>query len=567
MRGLLFLTLNVICSLPSARAYAPRVGSPRQRARCSATVEKPRVGSEAGFEFDLDLAQTDGQTPEEIVRAARDALKGEFEAIDARTQRNMRKVLQAFKKRRVGAGEVNGGVDGYAHGDLGREAIDGVYADILGAEAAMVRSQIFSGTHAISCALFSCLRPGDTMLAISGAPYDTLEEVIGLRPPSPPEEYEFGVSQSPKSSDALDDGLDLSGLPLDGSLREWGIEYQEVPLLEDATFDLDAIDAALEKHPSTRLIHVQRSCGYAWRSALPIQEIKRVCDHVAVINRGRREERKKALGGGSPEGGPGGGSGSPKTPPAKEEQEEAALPRELVVFVDNCYGEFVEDLEPCHVGTHLVAGSLIKNPGGTLARTGGYVAGRKELVAAAARRLSAPGVGGGATLGQNRWILQGLFQAPGTVAESVKGAMLVAQVLGGSLGMPCSPPPVPLGGQAATAGESGRPRSDIVQKVRMGSRETMVRFCEAVQRNSPVGAFIRPTPGQSSGYGGEVVFADGSFVDGSTAELSADGPLRPPFTAYAQGGTNHAHWAIILEDMLEGLTAQEKGNDPIQPCA
>lgn len=336
--------------------------------------------------------------------------------------------------------------------------MDGVYAEVLGAEAALVRSQIFSGTHAIACALFAVLRPGDTMLAVSGAPYDTLEEVIGLRPPTEEEEESRSGSDDAAAAfgggslhppEAGHPGTTMTArfgalLPLDGSLREWGVHYRELPLLMDGgsvdsggsvgsvggiadpphqhLFDLKALDAALASDHTIKLLHVQRSCGYRWRPSISVHEIGRLCDHVKSINEEREKARaataaasvspaadRDAIGAAARSESSRGLGGTLPPPPLPP-----PLPP-LVVFVDNCYGELVEDLEPCHVGADLVAGSLIKNPGGTLARTGGYVAGRKELVAAAARRLSAPGVGGGATLGQSKTILQGLFMAPATV--------------------------------------------------------------------------------------------------------------------------------------------------------
>ena len=321
---------------------------------------------------------------------------------------------------------------------------------------------------------------------------DTLEEVIGLR-------------QS-------DDGSS-------GTLRDWGVAYQQVDLTPEGLFDIAAINAAISNDDTIAVLHVQRSCGYQWRPSLPIAEIGRLCDNVRALNKVRDASNQ------------------------------------LVVFVDNCYGEFVEDLEPCAVGAHLVAGSLIKNPGGTLARTGGYVAGKTSLVREAANRLSAPGVKGGATLGQNKAILQGLFNAPATVGESLKGAMLLAEVLGGTFGLPCNPPSPLSTSRLATntgADSSNNVRTDIIQAVKLGSESRLVRFCEAVQSHCPVDAHVRPTPGYTPGYGAtEVIFADGSFVDGATAELSADGPLREPFILYAQGGTHVMHWALVLEAVLE----------------
>ena len=406
-----------------------------------------------------------GPTPLSLVNSARSALRPTFDAVDESTHFHLKRVLDAFRKHNVGAHHF-AGVDGYGHGDLGREALDAVYAELLGAEAALVRVQCFSGTHAIACALFGVLRPGQRLLAVSGAPYDTLEEVIGLR-------------------GRTDDGLR-------GTLIDLGVSYGQVDLTADGDFDLAAIDAAIT--PETAMVHVQRSCGYAWRPSIPVAKIEALARWL-----------------------------------------EARHPS-VLLFVDNCYGEFVERREPCHCGAHLVAGSLIKNPGGTIAPTGGYVAGRAELVAAAARRLSAPGVEGGATLGQSRRLFQGLFLAPQMVGEALKGAHLVAHVMA-ALGYECNPP-------ASAA------RTDIIQAVRLGDEAKLVALCRAVQRCSPVGSAIVPEPGVTSGYEDKVIFADGTFVDGSTLELSADGPLREPYVAYMQGGTHVEHWAIVLEEAL-----------------
>ena len=424
---------------------------------------------------------------ESVIQASRAELLPLFASIDQHTEQSLGRVLAAFRLHGVGT-EHFAGVDGYGHGDLGRETLDEVYATLMGAEAAIVRVQCFSGTHAIACALYGVLRPGDELLGVSGAPYDTLEEVIGLR-------------------GRTEDGLR-------GSLADFGVSYRQVELAEGGLFDLSAIAAAVK--PSTRMLHVQRSCGYAWRPSIPVEEIGRLAAWLADAH------------------------------------------PSIVLFVDNCYGEFVEAREPCAVGAHLVAGSLIKNPGGTLAPSGGYIAGRADLVAAASRRLSAPGVEGGATLGMNRLLFQGLFHAPQVVGEAIKGAHLVAHVMG-ALGYTCNP-------------AAGAPRTDIVQAVRLGERDKVLTFCQAVQRCSPVGAHIRPIAGVTPGYGDEVVFADGTFIDGSTLELSADGPLREPFAVYLQGGTHWTHWVIVLREALrsiaelgggvEALYAEEESDEP-----
>eukprot|EP01031_Cornospumella_fuschlensis_P038663 gene38663-47003_t len=393
--------------------------------------------------------------------------------------RSLDKILQLFERERVDA-ECFHGVNGYGYGDVGREKFDRIIASLMGTEAALVRLQFFSGTHAISTALFSAVRPGDEILGVSGAPYDTLEEVLGLRP-------------------------NIQTNSIAGSLKDYGVGYREIPLEDhplretEARFDLRRIREVLEgpDRGKLRLLHVQRSCGYQWRPSIRLQEIERLAEYL-----------RSAF-------------------PDPSERP--------VLFVDNCYGELVEDREPGHVGADLMAGSLIKNLGGTLAPAGGYVAGRADLVARCAVRLSAPGVEGGATFNMYRLLFQGLSQAPGVVGESLKGAMLLAHVLGSRF--PCNPPPL-------------APRTDIIQAVQLGRRERLLAFCREVQRLSPVGSFIRPEAGKTAGYGDEVVFADGTFTEGSTLELSADGPLRAPFVAYCQGGVHHTHWALILQRLL-----------------
>eukprot|EP01038_Epipyxis_sp_PR26KG_P007281 gene7281-9923_t len=417
----------------------------------------------------------DTSAASEIVAQASRKLINRFYEIDLKTKRSMDKILKLYEEERIDSSAFHG-VNGYGHGDIGREKLDNIVGKLMGAEAALVRLQLFSGTHAIAVALFACLRPGDTMLGISGHPYDTLEEVIGLRDGS-----QTGTKQ--------------------GSLLDWGIKYKELELKYDnssgdISFDLNAIDNHIESDSSIKLIHIQRSCGYQWRPSIPIAEIERVCTHI----------------------------------------KSKYSHRNLVIFVDNCYGELVEDQEPCHVGADIIAGSLIKNLGGTLAPCGGYIAGRRDLVNAATCQLSAPGVG--------------LFMAPSIVGESLKGAELLSEIMQNRLGFECNPP-------------AGSYRTDIIQAVKLGSRKKLISFCEGVQKRSPVGAHIRPIPGFSPGYGEEVIFADGTFIDGSTLELSADGPLREPFVAFSQGCTHWTHWAIVLEEILKREAFKNEINSQI----
>ena len=394
----------------------------------------------------------------EPVAAARTA------AVEQRLQR----VLDAFAAERLGTQHF-ASLTGYGHGDQSREVTDRVFARVLGAEAAAVRLQFVSGTHAIASALFGVLRPGDRLLSITGRPYDTLEEVIGLR----------GTGQ--------------------GSLREFGILYEELPLLSDGGIDLPALDRALLR--PVRMVLIQRSCGYSWRPAIAVDEIGSLCKRI----HGRQPE--------------------------------------CVCFVDNCYGEFVEEREPTHAGADLIAGSLIKNLGGTIAPTGGYVAGRADLIEMACCRLTAPGIGseGGTGFDLQRLLLQGLFLAPQMVSEALIGADLVAAVFR-KLGFAVNPSP-------------GVHRSDLIQAVCLGSADALKIVCRAVQASSPIGAYLDPVPASMPGYASDLVMAGGTFIDGSTSELSADAPLREPFNLFFQGGTHRSHVRIALVNALTALFA------------
>jgi len=389
-----------------------------------------------------------------------------FSGIDAQVKENLRRVLTAFRHHRVGTHHFSS-VTGYGHDDLGRQVLDRVFAEIVGAEAAAVRVQFVSGTHAIACALYGVLRPGDELLAVAGSPYDTLEEVIGVR----------GHDQ--------------------GSLAEFGIRYRELALTELGTIDWHALESAIK--PDTRMVLIQRSCGYSWRSSLALTDIAKI---VQIVKRQ-----------------------NPNT----------------VCFVDNCYGEFVADQEPTAVGADLMAGSLIKNPGGTIVTAGGYVAGRADLVEAATCRLTAPGIGsaGGATFDQHRLLFQGLFLAPQMVGEAMKGNHLTATVFD-HLGYPVNPLP-----QA--------PRRDVIQAVQLGTPEKLIAFCRAIQQHSPIGSYLDPVPAAMPGYESQLVMAGGTFIDGSTSEFSADGPLREPYTVFCQGGTHWTHVAIALEAAIEAI--------------
>ena len=380
----------------------------------------------------------------------------------------LERVLAALAAERVGTQHF-ASLTGYGHGDQGREVVDRVFARVLGAEAAAVRMQFVSGTHAIAAALFGVLRPGDRLLSITGRPYDTLEEVIGLR--------ESGQ----------------------GSLAEFGVAYDEVDLLPTGAVDDAAMDRALEQ--PCRLVLIQRSCGYSWRPSIDVAEIGRLAARIH------------------------------------------ARQPDCVVFVDNCYGELVQEQEPPEVGADLIAGSLIKNLGGTIAPTGGYVAGRADLVERACCRLTAPGIGseGGTGFDLQRLVLQGLFLAPQMVAEALIGADLVAGVFQ-RLGFAVNPEP-------------GASRSDLIQAVQLGSPDALKVVCRAFQACSPVGAYLDPVPASMPGYASDLVMAGGTFIDGSTSEFSADAPLREPFNLYVQGGTHRAHVQLALIRALSALEA------------
>jgi cystathionine beta-lyase family protein involved in aluminum resistance len=414
----------------------------------------------------VDQGVVETRSPAALVAAALAAVSPLVARHTSAVRPRLERVLAALAAARVGPHHF-ASVSGYGHGDLGREALDRVLAQLLQAEAAALRLQFVSGTHAIAAALFGILRPGDRLLALTGRPYDTLEEVIGLR----------GAGQ--------------------GSLKEFGVAYDELPLTAAGLVDEDGLADALAV--PTRLVLIQRSRGYSWRPALSVDRIGQLVDRVRSLRPG------------------------------------------CLVFVDNCYGELVEPREPTAVGADLIAGSLIKNLGGTIAPSGGYVAGRRELVEQACCRLTAPGIGseGGTSFDLNRLLFQGLFLAPQMVAEALIGAELVARVFS-DLGFAVSP-------------RAGEPRGDLIQAVRLGSPERLIHVCRAFQAASPVGSYLDPVPAGMPGYASELVMAGGTFIDGSTSEFSADAPLREPFDLYVQGGSHHQHVAIALERAVAAL--------------
>lgn len=377
-------------------------------------------------------------------------IRRRFDEIDAVAEFNTRKVMEAFQDNRVSEA-CFAGTTGYGYDDLGRDTLDKIYAQVFGTEAALVRIGFVNGTHALAAAMFALSKPGETVLAVTGLPYDTLRCAIGI------------------SGDGY------------GSLKFYGIDYAQVDLAADGCPDYEAIARAAADRKVTGVM-IQRSRGYAERRALTVEEIGKICDTVHAVN------------------------------PAAN------------IMVDNCYGEFTDTIEPTQVGADLIAGSLIKNPGGGIAPTGGYIAGKAELVERAAMRMTTPGIGGecGSTLGNNRLLFQGLFLAPHTVAQALKTAVFCAAMMD-ELGISSSP-------------SIDEKRSDIIQTVCLGSPAAMERFCLGIQAGAPVDSYVTPEPWPMPGYDCPVIMAAGAFIQGSSIELSADGPMREPYNIYMQGG-------------------------------
>ncbi len=387
-----------------------------------------------------------------LARQAEEGLGPQFARIDAIAQANSRRVLAAFQKHRV-AEAYFAGTTGYGYDDLGRDKLDEIYAGLFGTEDALVRLQFVNGTHAIACALFGALKAGDVLVSAVGAPYDTLLGVVG----------------------AVDKGH--------GSLKDYGVEYRQVELVDDAPDKAGLAEAVADSR--VKAVLIQRSRGYATRASLSVDEIGDLCAIVRKSN------------------------------------------PNAAILVDNCYGEFVEEREPTHVGADLVVGSLIKNPGGGLAPTGAYIAGRRDLVEGAAMRLTCPGIGRecGATLGNNRLLYQGLFLAPHTVAQAVKTAVFAARLME-LLGYEADP-------------KSDAERHDIIQMLHLKNPEAVKRFCRGIQSGAPVDSYVTPEPWDMPGYDCPVIMAAGAFIQGASIELSADAPMREPYTVYLQGGLTY----------------------------
>ncbi|WP_043929850.1 methionine gamma-lyase family protein [Bacillus sp. EB01] len=388
------------------------------------------------------------------------------EEIDATVEINQFRVLQSFQKHKVNDSHFIPST-GYGYDDAGRDVLASIYADVFGAEAGLVRPQIISGTHAISIALFGILRPGDELLYITGKPYDTLEEIVGIR----------GTGN--------------------GSLKEFGISYNSVELTQDGGIDWQGVADVI--NPNTKMIGIQRSKGYATRPSFTVEEIGQMCKFVKEIK------------------------------------------SDVVVFVDNCYGEFVETMEPCHVGADLMAGSLIKNPGGGIAKTGGYIVGKQEYVDSCSYRMTSPGIGAeaGASLYSLQEMYQGFFLAPHVVGQALKGAVFTSAILE-RFGMKSQP-------------SWDAKRTDLIQSVQFDDRERMLAFCQAIQYASPVNSYVTPYPAYMPGYEDDVIMAAGTFIQGASIELTADGPLRPPFVAYVQGGLTYSHVKIAVCLALDRL--------------
>lgn len=404
----------------------------------------------------------------ELYKQALNDVEEQFKIYDEIREYNQLKVLNAFQEERISDMHFTNS-SGYGYDDIGRDTLDKVYARIFNTESALVRPHFVNGTHAIGCALMGNLRTNDTMLCITGTPYDTLHNIIGI-----------------------------SGKDNIGSLREYGVNYKQVDL-KDGTFDKESIINVLKEDPSIKLVHIQRSTGYGWRKSFLVFEIGEIISAIKEIR------------------------------------------SDVCVFVDNCYGELIDTIEPTDVGADLIAGSLIKNLGGGIAPTGGYIAGKKKYVDQAAFRLTTPGIGGecGSTFGVMRQLYQGLFLAPHIVMEAVKGAVFCARIM-------------EIAGFEVLPKYNDK-RSDIIQAIKFNDREKLIAFCKGIQKGSPIDSFVECEPWAMPGYNDEVIMAAGAFIQGSSIELSADAPIREPYIAYLQGGLTFDHAKIGILISLNSL--------------
>ncbi len=403
----------------------------------------------------------------ELFEKAEKEVLPQFEKISQIAAQNQLKVMRAFSKHHVSEQHL-GATSGYGYDDVGRDTLDEIYADVFGAEAALVRHNFVSGTHALASCFYGVLRPGDKMIYLTGGPYDTLEEVIGIR-----------------------------GEEGNGSLRDFGIDYGEVSLKEDGEPDFEAIKNAIDD--KTKLVVMQRSKGYEWRKSIFVEKIGEIVKCVKEVK------------------------------------------PDCICMVDNCYGEFVETKEPTQVGADLIAGSLIKNPGGGLALTGGYIAGRHDLIEKISYRLTSPGIGAevGASLNMNRNMYQGFFMAPHIVGESIKTAILAAKMLE-LAGFDVCP-------------SSSEERTDIIQAVKLLEEERLCRFCQGIQAGSPVDSHVTPMPWDMPGYENQVIMAAGTFVSGASIEISADAPIKEPYIGYLQGGLTYESGKIAVIKAIDNI--------------
>ena len=418
----------------------------------------------------------------DLVDKAENLLAERFDRIDDTTAICQMKVLKAFQDNHINATHFDWST-GYGYDDAGRDAVERVYASVFRTEAALVRPNIVNGTHAIASTLLGLLRPGDELIEVTGTPYDTLQTVIG-RPDG-------------SVANKRGDGSLLGPGDFKGTIKDYGIVYKEVALNDDLDIDLDAIRNAVT--PNTKVVAMQRSTGYDWRPAISLDSLRKAAELVHSIN------------------------------------------KDIIVMLDNCYGEFVGTVEPTEFGVDVMAGSLIKNPGGGLALSGGYIVGRADLIEQISYRLTCPGIGAecGLTFGQNRNVLQGLFLAPKVVNAALKGALLAGSVYS-MLGFDVMPP-------------ADSERSDIIQAIKFRTAERTVAFCQAVQSASPIDSYVSPVPWDMPGYEDQVVMAAGAFVQGSSIELSADAPLREPYIAYFQGGLTYEHSRFGVIKSLDTL--------------
>lgn len=402
----------------------------------------------------------------ELIKNAESDLNEQYMKINELCTKNSEKVLNAFQKYKISEAHFSS-TTGYGYDDIGRDAIEKVFADVLGAEDALVRNQFISGSHALTVALFAYLRPNDIMLSITGTPYDTLHEVIGITPNN-------------------------------SSLKSFGVNYEQIDLVND-DFDYEKIKEKLSKE-KIKLIEIQRSKGYSTRKSITIDKIEKVVKEIRKID------------------------------------------KDVIIMVDNCYCEFVEEKTPIEVGADIIVGSLIKNLGGGIAQNGAYIAGKKKLVDLAGERLTLPGEGRevGPTLGVNKSILQGIFMAPSVVASALKTAVLASKVLE-DLGYKVEP-------------KYNDVRADIVQNIEFGNSEKLIKFCQGIQMGSPVDSFAVPEPWDMPGYVDKVIMAAGTFTQGSSIEISCDGPIRKPYIAYLQGGLTYEYGKLALIRAIENLT-------------